>query len=110
MHLGLVVAKSIVVLLGLLIAYQGFRAYRREQSHRMLFVAAGFALLTVGSILEGVLYDVLHLSLFVSGMVQTGFLATGMALILYSLFVTSNPKRRNRTRDRDSRDQHYNAE
>ena len=94
MHLGLVVAKFVVVVLGLLIAYQGYRAYLREQSHRMLFVAIGFALISVGSVLEGLLYDVVRLSVFVSGTVQTGFLAVGMALMLYSLFVTQ-PNREN---------------
>ncbi len=93
MHVGLVVAKLVVVLLGLLIAYQAYRAYLRERSHRMLFVAVGFVLVSVGSVLEGVLYDVVHLSVFVSGMVQTGFLALGMTLILYSLFVTGRNER-----------------
>lgn len=88
MHLGLVVAKLLVVFLGLLIAYQAYRAYLRERSYRMLFVAIGFGLITVGSVLEGVLYEVLHFSVFIAGMVQTGFVAVGMILILYSLFVT----------------------
>ena len=99
MHLGLVAAKLVVVFLGFLIAYQGYRAYLRERSHRMLFVAAGFALVSVGSVLEGVLYDVVHLSVFVSGMVQTGFLATGMTLILYSLYVTRQGERRDASPD-----------
>jgi uncharacterized membrane protein len=104
MHLGLVAAKLVVVFLGLLVAYQGFRAYRREQSHRLLFVAVGFALISVGSVLEGVLYDVVHLSVFVAGMVQTGFVAAGMSLILYSLFVTHQSGRNGHSRHRPSND------
>lgn len=104
MHLGLVAAKFVVVVLGLLVAYQGYRAYLRERSHRMLFVAAGFALISVGSVLEGLLYDVAHLSVFVSGMVQTGFLAVGMALILYSLFVTQPNERRETSRNSSAKD------
>ncbi|EJN57450.1 DUF7521 family protein [Halogranum rubrum] len=110
MHLGLVAAKLVVIFLGLLIAYQGFRAYRREQSHRMLFVAAGFALITVGSVLEGVLYDIVHLSVFVSGMVQTGFVAAGMALILYSLFVTRESAQSERSESRSSNEQRHRAD
>ncbi|SEP18810.1 hypothetical protein SAMN04487948_11972 [Halogranum amylolyticum] len=110
MHLGLVAAKLVVILLGLLISYQGFRAYRREQSHRMLFVAAGFTLITVGSVLESVLYDILHLSVFVSGIVQTGFVAAGMALILYSLFVTHQSAGSKRSQSRPSNNQQHRAD
>ena len=35
------------LVLGLFIAFQAFRGYRRNQSRRMLFLAAGLALLTV---------------------------------------------------------------
>ncbi|WP_117595479.1 DUF7521 family protein [Haloprofundus halophilus] len=87
MQSELLVAKAIVVVLGLLIAVQGFRASRREQSRRMLFVAGGFALLSVGSVLESVCYDVFELSVFLSGLVQSSVLASGMLLILVSLFV-----------------------
>ena len=89
MHIALVVAKTVVVLLGLFIAFKGLRAYHREDNSRMLFVALGFMFVSVGSVLEGVFYDVLHFSVFVAGMVQTTFVAAGMTLILYSLYVTT---------------------
>ncbi|WP_336360303.1 DUF7521 family protein [Haladaptatus sp. ZSTT2] len=90
MHIGLVVAKLLVVLIGVLIALQGYRAYLRETNARMLFVAVGFLLLSVGSVLEGIFYDVLHFSVFLAGMIQTLFVALGMALILYSLYMTTD--------------------
>ncbi|WP_101297508.1 DUF7521 family protein [Halegenticoccus soli] len=90
MHLGLVVAKLLVVGLGLAIALQGYRGYRRYDDRPMLFVAGGFALVSVGSILEGVLYDVLGWSIFVAGMSQSLLVALGMALVLYSLYGRSS--------------------
>lgn len=99
MHAGLVLAKIVVVLLGLFIAFQGLRAFQRENNVRMLFLAAGFVFVSVGSVLEGVLYDVLQFSVFVAGMVQTVFVAVGMLLILYSLYVTTSGGQRDSSSD-----------
>ena len=88
MHAGLVLAKLVVVALGLLISFQVVRAYGREEGQRMLLVAGGFCLLAVGSVLESVLYDVAGLSVFLAGMVQTAFVAAGMLFLLYSLLGT----------------------
>lgn len=88
MFVGLLVAKAAIVVLGLFVALQGYRAAKRERSDRMLLVAGGFTLLSVGSVLEGVCYGVLDLSTLHSGMIQTGFVGLGMVLIVTSLLVS----------------------
>jgi len=85
MHIELVIAKLVTVGLGLLItkrAYEGYSAYGSEP---MLYVAIGFLFITVGSVLEGVLFDVVGLSIFLAGTIQTALVAAGMLVILYSL-------------------------
>lgn len=84
---GLLLAKIIVVLLGLLIAFQGYRAAKREESQRMLLIAGGFTLLSIGSVLEGICHVLLSLSTLVSGLIQAGIVGTGMTLIIMSLFI-----------------------
>ncbi|MBX0325527.1 hypothetical protein EGH21_21105 [Halomicroarcula sp. F13] len=105
MFFGLLAAKALIVVLGLVIAFQGYRAARRERSQRMLLVAGGFTLLSVGSVLEGICYDVLHFSTLLSGTIQTGFVGLGMSLIVVSLYApgtggrpteTETPETRNR--------------
>jgi uncharacterized membrane-anchored protein len=86
MHIGLVIAKIIVVSLGLSIAYQGYRGYRRNDNLELLYVACGFILISLGSILEGVFYDVMNWPLFTAGMIQSIIVAFGLMFILYSLF------------------------
>ncbi|MFB6132675.1 MAG: hypothetical protein ABEJ44_04645 [Halanaeroarchaeum sp.] len=86
MHLELVIAKLFTVGLGLLIAFQAYRGYRAHGSEAMLHVAVGFAIISVGSVIEGVLFDVVGLDIFVAGAVQTGIVAVGMLVILYSLY------------------------
>jgi hypothetical protein len=86
MHIELVIAKLVTVLLGLLIAGQAYRGYRRYDSEPMLYLAVGFGLISVGSVLEGVLFDVVGLSIFEAGTAQTALVAAGMLVILYSLY------------------------
>lgn len=86
MHIGLVIAKLVVVMLGLSIAFQSYRGYRRNDRPELLYVACGFALVSIGAILEGVLYDILNWPLFTAGMVQSIVVALGLVTILYSLF------------------------
>lgn len=72
----------------------------------MLLLAGGFTLLSVGSVLEGICYDLLQLSTLISGAIQSGFVGLGMVLVVASLFVpgttaqrgTSNLPEENRRR------------
>jgi len=86
MHIELVIAKLITVGLGLLITYQAYRGYSAHGSEPMLYVAIGFLCISVGSVIEGILFDVFELSIFLSGTIQTAIVAAGMLVILYSLY------------------------
>jgi len=86
MHLGLIVAKLVTMALGLLIAYQAYVAHRRSGSESMRYVAVGFVLISFGAVLEGVLFDVVGLTLHDSGTVATAFVAVGMLSVLYALY------------------------
>ncbi|MFB6071627.1 MAG: hypothetical protein ABEJ88_01520 [Halobacterium sp.] len=86
MHVELVVAKLVTVGLGALVAYQAYRGYRVHGSEPMLYVAVGFLVISVGAVIEGVLYEVVGLTIFMAGAVQTTVVAVGMLIILYSLY------------------------
>ncbi|KAB1193043.1 hypothetical protein GJR96_06135 [Haloferax sp. MBLA0076] len=86
MHIELVVAKLVTMALGFLIAYQAYKGYAEYDSEPMLFVAIGFLLISFGAVLEGVLFEVVGLSLFQAGTIQTGVVALGMLSVLYSLY------------------------
>jgi hypothetical protein len=86
MHIELVIAKLITVGLGLLITYQAYRGYRVHGSEPMRYVAVGFLLITVGAVIEGVLFEVFELSIYVAGAIQTTLVAAGMLVVLYSLY------------------------
>ncbi|MDG5777980.1 hypothetical protein VB773_17760 [Haloarculaceae archaeon H-GB2-1] len=86
MHIELVIAKVVTVGLGLLISYQAYKGYRIHGNQPMLYVAIGFLLISVGSVIEGILFDVVGLSIFQAGVIQTTLVACGMLVILYSLY------------------------
>lgn len=85
MHIELVIAKLITMILGFLIAYQAFRGYRSHDSKPMLYVGIGFLFISIGSVIEGILFEIVGLEIFLAGTIQTLIVAVGMLVILYSL-------------------------
>lgn len=88
MHVELVIAKLVTMVIGLVIAATAYRGYRRTGSRSMRLLGIGFAIISVGAVIEGLLFDVFHVSIFWSGTVQTSVVAIGMLVVLYSLHVT----------------------
>ena len=86
MHTELIIAKLVVVMLGFLIALQAFRSYRRGNGQPMLYVAIGFVFISLGSVIEGILFELEVLSIYQAGAIQTGIVAIGMLFVLYSLY------------------------
>ena len=86
MRIELFIGKLLVMALGLLIAYQGFRGYRRNDSEPMLFVAMGFIFLTVGGTMGCSLIHTLNITPVTFGAAQTVLVMTGMGCVLYSLY------------------------
>lgn len=86
MHAGLIIAKIIVIILGVLIALQSYRAYKRYNNQPMLYLAIGFVTISIGAVIEGILFDIANVSIFYSGMIQSVIVIIGMGFVLYSLY------------------------
>jgi hypothetical protein len=85
MHAELIIAKFVTMVLGFLIAYQAYRGYRRNNSRPMLYVAIGFVFVSFGAVIEGILFDVVGLTLSDAATIATAIVAIGMLTILYAL-------------------------
>ncbi|MGZ0748361.1 DUF7521 family protein [Haloparvum sp. AD34] len=85
-HIFFVTAKLFTTALALIISYQAYRGYQRHHTQLLLYVAVGFALVGLGGLLEGVLFEVLQVSIFEAGFVAALVTATGMLSILYALY------------------------
>ncbi|WP_101297940.1 DUF7521 family protein [Halegenticoccus soli] len=87
MSVWIIAGNLLAIALGFLIAYQAFRGYRRNQSTPMLYLSVGFALISVGGVLDCSLFDLVHGVVPLPGIVRTALVLAGMALISYSLYV-----------------------
>jgi len=85
---AIVVTKTLTLLLGGLITYLALKAYRRTGSPSLRALTIGFGIVTVGSLLAGVV-DVAFESGFQMGLlIQSSLIAVGFAVIVYSLYGT----------------------
>jgi len=79
-------AKVAALILGAFIVYLAHKGYRRNRSKPLLYVAVGFALITTGTIAEGLLYVILGSALLAAIAVGTAVTVLGFAAILYSIY------------------------
>lgn len=91
-QIGIVVTKTLVLVIGGLITYYSYQAYRRTGMPEHRFLTVGFGIITVGAVVGGVI-DLVVGSYFAEDLLYTSVLlsssltAIGLAVILYSLYV-----------------------
>lgn len=81
----LVLARLVVLSLGLLITYYSVQAYRRSGAPYMRTTAIGFAVITAGVFIEGLLFEVLGLDLAVVHIVESLAIGIGFLILLFAL-------------------------
>ncbi|MGC2288829.1 MAG: hypothetical protein WA688_03115 [Thermoplasmata archaeon] len=77
--------EGFVLLVGAGIAYASLRAYTRTGDRSIAFMGAGFALVTVGAGLAGIIYEVATHDLLSAWISSAALEAAGFSLILYSI-------------------------
>ncbi|WP_336337306.1 DUF7521 family protein [Haloarcula brevis] len=91
-EVGIVVSKTLILILGGLITYYSYQAYSRTQSPQHKWLTYGFGVVTFGAFAGGVLdiavsrylgQQLLSVSVFTS----SALTAIGLGIILYSLYV-----------------------
>ena len=85
--LALAVVKTLVLVVGGLITYFAFKAYRRTRQRPLGFLAAGFGLVTLGLVLAGMLYELLSVRLAMGILLESLLVLAGFLVIAYSLYV-----------------------
>jgi hypothetical protein len=80
--------KTTTLVLGGLITYHAYRAYRRTGSPALWALAAGFGVVTLGSAAAGVVDQFRPLEGAAALAVESAFTAVGFGTILWSLYRT----------------------
>lgn len=80
------IMRLIALVLGAFIVYLAFRGYRRNVSKPLLYVALGFALITAGTLLEGLIFVILGSDILEAIAVEGVLTVSGFLAILYSIY------------------------
>ncbi|MFB6219801.1 MAG: hypothetical protein ABEH90_00040 [Halolamina sp.] len=83
----LITIKSIILVLGGSVTVIAFRAYRRTAAEPLKILGVGFGVITVGALITGVANQFYSLPLDIGVLVNSTFVAAGLAIILYSLYI-----------------------
>ena len=83
---AIIALKTLTLLLGALITYLSYRAYRRTGAPALRALSIGFGFVTLGTLLAGVLDQVLQFRIQVGLLVESALVAVGFAVIVYSLY------------------------
>jgi len=89
-EIGIVATKTLTLVLGGLITYYSYKAYKRTQARELGTLAVGFAVITIGAFLGGSLHLVVsqffHIDLIVPIFIESLLMTVGLGIILYSLY------------------------
>ena len=81
-----VILKAGILLFGGLITHRSFRAYRTTGSPELGALAAGFAIVTLGSLLGGFVDQTLTVNIDVGMLIDSTLTMVGFLVITYSLY------------------------
>ncbi|MFC4451984.1 DUF7521 family protein [Halorussus aquaticus] len=84
---AIVVVKFVILLLGGGITYIAFKAYRRTGEDSLRVLGIGFGVITLGALLTGVANQFFSVSLARGVLINSVFVAFGLAVIMYSLHI-----------------------
>ncbi|AGB30164.1 hypothetical protein Natpe_0224 [Natrinema pellirubrum DSM 15624] len=84
--LALAVVKTLVLVVGSVITYFAFKAYRRTRQPALGYLAAGFGIVTLGFVLAGMLYEVLGVALVTGVLLESLLVLIGFLVIAYSMY------------------------
>lgn len=83
---AIVATKTVSLVLGSLITYFSFRAYRRTGAPPLRALAVGFGIVTLGAVVAGVLDLFTSVQLLHGVLVHSALTMVGLLFITYSLY------------------------
>lgn len=78
-------AQVVILILGGIVVSFALRSYRRTKSRAMFLLGLGFAFVTAGAAIAGILFNVANEDLTTVESVQAASQAVGFFIIVYSL-------------------------
>jgi hypothetical protein len=85
---AIVVMKTLTLILGGATTYLAYKAYRRTRAPSLRYLAIGFGIITLGTLLAGIIDQFLQFEIQVGLLVESVLITAGFAVIVYSLYAT----------------------
>lgn len=82
----LVGAKTLVLVLGSIVAVLAYRAYRRTKIEGLRYFAIGLLIITVGTVLVGAIHHFAGVSVMMGVLLETLFISVGFIVMIYALY------------------------
>ncbi|WP_338728762.1 hypothetical protein [Haladaptatus sp. DJG-WS-42] len=82
-----VALKTITLVLGGLITYFAYKAYRRTNAPALRALTIGFGIVTTGSLLAGIADQIMGVDASLVAVIESGLTAVGFAVLVYALYV-----------------------
>jgi len=86
--IALAVVKTLVLIVGGIITFFAYKAYRRTRQPALWYLSLGFGLVTLGLVLAGMLYELLGVPLMTGILLESLLVLVGFVVIARSLYVT----------------------
>ncbi len=86
-QLAIAVVKTLILVVGGIVTYLAFSAYRRTGDRSLGFLAVGFGFIVVGVLLAGFTFELLDVALGLGILIESFFVLVGLSIIAYSLRV-----------------------
>ncbi len=86
-QIAIAVVKTLILIVGGIVTYLAFSAYRRTYDRSLGFLSVGFGLIVVGVLLAGLTFELLSVPLGVGVLIESLFVLVGLSVIALSLRV-----------------------
>lgn len=87
LQLTLAFIKTLILIIGGLVTFLAYKAYRRTENSSLRLLSVGFGLVVLGVLLAGITYEIIGVSLGIGILIESLFVLAGMTIIAYSLRV-----------------------
>lgn len=83
----IIAIKTLILLLGGLITYLSYTAYRRTEARSLRALAIGFGFITLGAFLGGAADQLSGVSILMGLLIDTTLAGVGFIIITYSVYI-----------------------
>ena len=87
LQIAIAVVKTLILVVGGVVTYLAWSAYRRTCDRSLKFLSFGFAFVGIGVLIAGFTFEILGTDIGIGVLIEGLFILTGLSVIAYSLRV-----------------------